>query len=195
MNAPERIETARLLLHRPCHADAQAIFERYASDPVVTRYLAWPRHTSISDTESFLKFSDHEWARASVGPYLVRSRADGGLLGSTGLSLESSALASTGYVFARDAWRKGYASESLQAMIDLARTLGITRLYAFCHTEHRPSALVLEKARFVCEKRLPNHIKFPNIEPDSPADVFIYAIDPCSFTAEKQSQLRPDAHR
>ena len=176
MNAPERIETARLVLHRPSAADVQAIFERYASDPEVTRYLAWPRHVSISDTEWFVKFSDHEWARASVGPYLVRSRADNALLGSTGLAFESSDLASTGYVFAKDGWGKGYASESVRAMVDLSRALGIRRLYALCHTEHRPSARVLEKAGFVCEKRLANHTKFPNLEPDALADVFLYAI-------------------
>jgi [ribosomal protein S5]-alanine N-acetyltransferase len=124
----------------------------------------------------FLKFSDHEWMRAFVGPYLVRSREDNTLLGSTGLALESSAVASTGYVFAKDAWGKGYASECLQAMIDLSRKLGIARLYALCHTEHQPSARVLEKAGFNCEKRLANHTKFPNLASGSFADVFVYAI-------------------
>ena len=62
-------------------------------------------------------------------------------------------------------------------MIDLARALAIARLYALCHTDHRPSARVLEKAGFICEKRLANHTTFPNLEPDSLADVFMYAID------------------
>ena len=178
MNAPEQIETARLLIHRPTQRDVQAIFDRYASDPEVTRYLAWPRHTSITDTELFLKFSDHEWTRSAVGPYLVRLRADNRLLGSTGLALESSTQASTGYVFAKDAWGKGYASESLHAMIELARANGITRLDALCHTEHQPSARVLEKAGFIREERLCNHTRFPNLASDSPCDVFLYSIDP-----------------
>jgi len=44
MKGPERIETARLVLRRPTAADAEAIFNRYAGDSDVTRYLAWPRH-------------------------------------------------------------------------------------------------------------------------------------------------------
>jgi RimJ/RimL family protein N-acetyltransferase len=39
---PEILETARLLLRRPTPADAAVIFDRYAGDPLVTRYLSWP---------------------------------------------------------------------------------------------------------------------------------------------------------
>ena len=39
----EPVETERLVLRRPTAADAPAIFARYASDPEVTRYMAWPR--------------------------------------------------------------------------------------------------------------------------------------------------------
>ena len=176
MRAPERIETARLLLVRPTAADVEAIFQRYASDPDVTRYVAWPRHTSITDTEFFLKFSDHEWNRWAVGPYLARSRADGSLLGSTGLAFESETTASTGYVFAKDAWGQGYASEALRAMIDLARDLHVTRLYAICHIDHHGSARVLEKCNFAREKILPSYIAFPNLGVSGPSDVLSYAL-------------------
>jgi RimJ/RimL family protein N-acetyltransferase len=37
------------LLRRPTLADAGAIFYRYASDPVVTRYLSWPTHRSRTE--------------------------------------------------------------------------------------------------------------------------------------------------
>ena len=42
MKAPEILETSRLILRRPHVSDAAAIFERYASDSEVTRYLSWP---------------------------------------------------------------------------------------------------------------------------------------------------------
>ena len=48
------VETPRLRLRPPQPADAQAIFERYASDPRVTRYLGWPTHRTVGDTEDFL---------------------------------------------------------------------------------------------------------------------------------------------
>ncbi len=103
VKAPERIETARLALQRPHTADLEAIFTRYANDPDATRFMAWPRHRSFADTQAFLAFSEAEWDRWPVGPYLLRSRVEGTLLGSTGLAFESPYRASTGYVLAKDA--------------------------------------------------------------------------------------------
>jgi RimJ/RimL family protein N-acetyltransferase len=171
----ERLETERLLLRRPRYEDAGAIFDRYASDGAVTRYLSWRRHHSIEDAEVFVGFSEGEWSRWGCGPYLVFSRADGTLLGSTGLAFETRQVAQTGYVFARDAWGFGYATESLRAMIDLARALRVQRLYAICHVDHRASWRVMEKAGMTREGVLPRHIVFPNLGP-TPCDVLAYGI-------------------
>jgi [ribosomal protein S5]-alanine N-acetyltransferase len=166
--------TPRLLLRRPTRHDAAAIFERYASDPDVTRYLAWPRHSSIEDTYVFLGFSESEWRRWGCGPYLAYSRSDGSLLGSTGLAFEATDVASTGYVFARDAWGKGYATEALSAMVDVARALRLRRLYAICHVDHHASWRVMEKCGFEREGVLSRHTVFPNIS-SQPCDVLSYA--------------------
>jgi ribosomal-protein-alanine N-acetyltransferase len=105
---------------------------------------------------------------------LAISREDGTLLGSTGLSFEASDVAQTGYVFAKDAWGRGYATEVLRAMTELATQRGVKRLYALCHPEHRASWHVLEKCGFAREAVLPRHSVFPNLSPD-PADVVSYA--------------------
>jgi RimJ/RimL family protein N-acetyltransferase len=173
--APDRIETTRLVLRRPLVADAQAIFERYASDADVTRYLSFPRHLDVEQTETFLSFSDAEWARWPAGPYLIHSRTAGTLLGGTGLSFETPQRASTGYVLARDAWGQGYATEALGAMVDLARSLGVRRLQAFCHPEHRPSWRVLEKCGFAREGTLRLYAELPNLAPGEPVDLLVYA--------------------
>ena len=176
MKAPDTIDTARLRLRRPRVDDAEGIFVRYASDPDVTTYVGWPRHRSVDDTRAFLSFADEEWRRWPASAYLVERREDGVLLGSTGLSFETSYRAMTGYVLARDAWGRGYASESLRAMVDLAPTCGVKRLYALCHTGHAPSSRVLEKCGFECEGIWRRHSEFPNLAPGQPADVFCYAL-------------------
>ena len=174
--APESFETTRLVLQRPREADLQEIFARYASDPEVTRMMGWPCHQSLDDTRAFLAISDAEWERWQAGPYLVRSRADGMLLGGTGLDFETPQRAATGYVFAKDAWGLGYATESLRAMVELSRDLGVRRLYAICHTEHRASRRVLEKCGFVQEGVLRKYAEFPNLAPGDPCDVRCYAL-------------------
>jgi ribosomal-protein-alanine N-acetyltransferase len=55
LRVPAIIETPRLSLRPPARADAPAIFETYAQDPLVTRYLIWRPHASISETWAFLR--------------------------------------------------------------------------------------------------------------------------------------------
>jgi [ribosomal protein S5]-alanine N-acetyltransferase len=173
--APERIETARLSLMRPVGVDAEEIFTTYASDFEVTRYVGFPRHQRIEDTRAFLSFSESQWAAWPAGPYLIRLRATGELLGSSGLMFETPARAATGYVLARRAWGNGYATEALGAMVDVARDSGVRRLYAICHHAHRASARVLEKGGFTLEGVLRRYADFPNLEPGEPTDVLCYS--------------------
>jgi ribosomal-protein-alanine N-acetyltransferase len=177
MKAPETIVTPRLVLRRPVAADAQAIFQRYAGDPAVTRYMSWPTHRGVADALQFVVSSDDEWATRPAGPYLAFTRGEGDspLLGSTGLYFVRPTVAVTGYVLAVDAWGKGYATESLCAMVDLARRLGVLRVEAICHTEHSASAHVLEKCGFVCEEVLREHTEFPNLTPGQRSDVRSFA--------------------
>jgi RimJ/RimL family protein N-acetyltransferase len=172
----ERLETARLILVRPKAADAQAIFERYASDPAVTRYLAWRTHRSVDDTKLFVDFSDAEWDRSPAGPYLLRSKEDGRLLGASGLNFDATGAATTGYVIAQDAWGRGYATEALRAMIDLARALGLQKLAAYCHPDHGPSIRVLEKGGFTMAGTEPAFAEFPNLTPGVKVDVSRYEL-------------------
>jgi ribosomal-protein-alanine N-acetyltransferase len=176
MKGLERIETPRLVFVRPTAADAQAIFERYGSDPAVTRYLAWPTHRSVDDAQLFIDFSESEWSRSPAGPFLILSKTDGRLLGATGLSFDGSGAATTGYVLATDAWGQGYATEALQAMVDLARSLGLPALGAFCHPDHIPSIRVLGKCGFKPDGVTHAVAEFPNLTPAVKVDVVRYEL-------------------
>jgi len=161
--APESFETARLLLRRPHVSDAPEIFARYASDSDVTRYLSWPTHQTLADTEAFIAFSDRQWAERGVGPYLIRSREDHQLIGSTGLDVDANGRATTGYVIAKDAWGRGYATEALRAMVALAADLGLSSLSALCLAEHAASSRVLEKCSFAMDETWSEPALFPNL--------------------------------
>jgi RimJ/RimL family protein N-acetyltransferase len=180
--APERIESPRLVLRRPRGDDASRIFARYASDPEVTRLLSFRTHRTVQDTEAFLAWSDSEWERWPAGPYLVEGRLEelpggaGALLGSTGLAFETPTRAATGYVLARDAWGRGFATEALREMAALARALGVIRLYALCHPEHHASLRVLEKNGFAREGTLRRYAELPNLKPGEPSDLVCCAL-------------------
>lgn len=175
---PEQIITERLVLRQPRRDDAEEVFKRYASDADVTKYMSWPQHDSVQVTEEVVTFWLKQWDRTAGGAYLITHPDTGQILGSTGFDLINTHTASTGYVFAKDQWGKGYATEALKSMVDLADEFGTQRLYAYCHHEHKNSAHVLEKCGFEFEGKLRNYIEFPNLTPGEFSDVLMFAWIP-----------------
>lgn len=175
MRIPERIETARLLLRKPLLDDAEAVFTGWASDPVVTRYLSWARHESMRDTTGFLRDSDAEWSRWPAGPFLIESRETGALIGSSGLHFKAADRAEIGYVFSRHAWGRGYATETVLALLGEARLLAPLGLFAIVHPDNAVSVRVLEKCGFTRDGLLRAHAPFPNLDPHGLFDVARYS--------------------
>ena len=48
------IETKRIILRKIKLDDAEAMFNNWASDDDVTKYLMWPTHRSIKDTKDII---------------------------------------------------------------------------------------------------------------------------------------------
>ena len=80
MKPPEIIETRRLRLRPPVAADATAIFEEYAQDTAVTRYLIWRPHKQIDETYEYLKRCAAGWDDASAFTWVLTRKEDGHLL-------------------------------------------------------------------------------------------------------------------
>jgi ribosomal-protein-alanine N-acetyltransferase len=172
---PSLLQTARLILRPPGQGDAAGIFQRLASDPEATRLVGWPRHTSIEDTHAFLSFSQQQWETWPAGPLLITARGDGRVIGSTGLAFETPYRACTGFVVSREVWGSGFASEALRAVVAVAASLAVRRLYALCHVQHARSVRVLERCEFEPEGILRRYQVFPNLGVPEPQDVYCYA--------------------
>jgi [ribosomal protein S5]-alanine N-acetyltransferase len=169
---PERLETERLLLRWPTAADAADIFARYASDPVVTKYLTWPPHKFVDDTLAFL---EKRRTDDTIFNWLVILRNGGQLLGSIGCQVENH-IVQFGYCYARDAWGRGYATEAARAMVpNWLSNPAIWRVQAFCNPENLASIRVLEKAGLTYEGTLRKHAMTPNVR-SAPSDARCYAI-------------------
>ena len=69
------IETRRLILRPFTMEDAQPMFDNWASDPEVTKYLTWPAHGSVEITEMVLadwvagyqRADQYKWAMVLKG--------------------------------------------------------------------------------------------------------------------------------
>lgn len=173
MKPPEQIETERLLLRRPSIADAASIFNSYAQDLEVTRYLVWRPHTNIQETENFLADCAAAWEDASRFPYVIT--LNGAVIGMIEIRINDF-KADVGYVLAREHWGRGIATEALRTLVDWA--LGqesIYRVWALCDVENPASGRVLEKVGMRREGVLRRQLIHPNIS-DEPRDSNCYAI-------------------
>lgn len=175
MNLPERVETERLLLRWPTDADAEEIFARYASDPVVTRYLLWPPHRTVEETREFLRKKDAEREKLGGKSWLLILRSSGVLLGSIGCRRVETHVLQFGYCLAHDSWGKGYATEATRAMVKVWLDIpSIWRVQAFCDPANVASARVLERAGLTYEGTLRKYVLSPNLDNEL-RDAHLYA--------------------
>lgn len=172
---PPLFETARLRARPPRVGDAPAIFEAYASDPAVTRYLAWQHYRDLAPLEEFLRQSETNWATGQGHrPYLLTLKSDGRPIGSIGFDRNAGKVV-FGYVLGAAYWGKGYMSEALAFLVDWALAQpGIFRAWAFCDVENPASARVMEKAGMSREGLLRRWHVCPEQGPD-PRDCLVYA--------------------
>ena len=142
------IVTGRLILRDFTMEDAPAV-HRYGSDPEVMRYMPWGPNT-WTETQDFLrrKLDDQRADPGSFFDFAVTLAFSGEIIGSCGISIISTQRrqAAIGYVYRRDVWGKGYATEAAKALIALGfEHLGMHRIFAYCDVDNLASARVLEK--------------------------------------------------
>jgi len=167
------IRTERLTLRPYHHGDAGAIFESYATDPEVCRYLEWRPHQALSETESFVQERVRAWDSGKLLTWAMIAENDE-LIGSIDLKLNGH-KATVGYVLARPYWGKGLAAEALRGVLDYGfEHLGLHRIWATCDLANLASARVMEKAGMRKEGILRSWTLHPSIS-DEPRDAFCYA--------------------
>jgi ribosomal-protein-alanine N-acetyltransferase len=172
---PDTVDTLRLHLRRPVPADAQRIFQTYAQDVEVTRYLVWVPHSSVETTNKFIAFCQDRWTNSVAYPYVITRKEDAGLLGMIEVR-PNGHRADFGYVLARSCWGDGLMPEAIAATVKI--TLGhptIYRMEATCDVENKASARALEKSGFSREGILRRYIIHPNMSSE-PRDCLLYAI-------------------
>ena len=179
------LKTARLTLRDFQASDLDAI-HAYAADPLVTRYMFYGPRT-FEDTRAYLErilASQREEPRM-IWELGVTQTVDQRLVGACDLTLENKNEADLGFIFARDVWGLGYATESARAMIRAGfEVLGVSRIFSTCDVHNRASAHVLEKAGLRRESVIEHH-KFAK---DQWWTSFLYGIGREEWIAEQRGR-------
>lgn len=152
------LETQRLTL-RPFNVDdAPAMYQNWASDPEVTKYLTWPTHQSETVTRSILEdwtghYGEETYYQWAIVPKDNRNKPIGSI---AVVALDDQVeKATVGYCIGRNWWHRGITTEALKAVIGYLLTeVGLRRVDA-CHDPRNPhSGAVMKKCGMQYEATL-----------------------------------------
>ena len=156
------LKTDRLILRPLTTEDAIPMFENWASDPAVTRFLRWEPHKDWLETAQLLAGWECLYQNPDYYQWGVRLRDSNVPFGSISVmeSEEQSPSAwltagtgrdnriwEVGYCYGRAFWGKGYATEALCAVRDFWFSQVGGPWLACSHAQQNPaSGRVMEKA-------------------------------------------------
>jgi RimJ/RimL family protein N-acetyltransferase len=124
-------------------------------DPEITRYIGGKPFPRDEVWARVLRYVGH-WSLMGYGFWVIRERATGRFIGEVGFSdfkrdIQPSieGVAETGWVLARWAHGKGFATEAVRAALDWGTThFQSPRTVCLIHPENRPSLRVAEKCGY-----------------------------------------------
>ncbi len=129
----QTIETPRLILRRARMEDAQPMFDHWASDPEVTKFLTWHTYETADTANIILEKWISEYEKPNFYQWMIVLREIGQPIGSISAVRQNESVGSAeiGYCIGHRWWHKGIMSEALKAVMDfLFREVGMNRIEA-----------------------------------------------------------------
>jgi ribosomal-protein-alanine N-acetyltransferase len=176
---PRTFETERLRLRTPEISDLDLVFKSYTSDPVATKYMAWPRAVIPEDGRAFLETVHASFAGRPNGPmsfsWLIQIKETGELIGACGIGAQTGSTVDGGYILSPAFWGKGYAAEAWKPVVEWAKTQpDIQRIEAGHHPDNPASGAVMRKVGLTFDQVTEAGGQYPNLEGGSRESV-VYA--------------------
>lgn len=149
-----RLETERLILRPTAITDAKQVYNNWASDPEVTKYLFWQPHTGIEVTKNVLFDWDKKYESPDFYHWGIVRKEGGQIIGAGGaLGIDEKHYSTElGYCMGRAYWGKGYMTEAVTAVIAyLFNNVGLNRIAAGHDIDNIASGRVMQKCGMTFE--------------------------------------------
>ena len=175
MVGPVETATARLFCARP-PANSGANYERLFKDPSVERWLRPPPMDPFAqaDLERLLRHDRSHWQIHGFGPWSLVERESGEFVGRGGLAwtrVEGKEAVELPWAVLPEFQRRGYASESALAAIEVARKIGLAKVVSLTLVDNVASRGVMEKIGLEYRREV-DHVGLPHalyeLDLDSP---------------------------
>ena len=150
---PPVLYTPRLMLCRITEYFAADMYE-YASDPDVTKYLTWSPHSSLKETERYIKILQKKYADGSFNDWGVVLKDSGKFVGTCGYTSFNYAenTAEVGYVLAKPYWGQGLMPEAVHEVMRFGfETFGLDGFTAKFMEGNDASGRVMQKCGMTFE--------------------------------------------
>lgn len=170
----QEIKTERLTLRRFTPEDAKPMFDTWANDERVTKFLTWTPHGSIDVTEFVIGLWLKDYEKENSYQWAIEF--EGKLIGSISVVCidENSEFAEIGYCIGYDFWGKGIVTEATKAVIDfLFKEVNFNRIIIEHATKNPASGKVITKCGLTLEGVKREHFKSATGEF---LDIAVYSI-------------------
>ena len=147
-------ETARLII-RPWLPEDRPAFMAITSDVEVTRYVNAGLPYSDAQTDEWLARQARQLAEQDVCMGAVVEKSSGNIIGISGTQpLGTTGDLEIGWIFSRNSWGHGYATEAGRAAMNhVLDTLGRNRVVAIIDPDNAPSKRVAARLGMEYEAR------------------------------------------
>lgn len=180
------METERLWLRRFTAEDADKMYQNWANDNDVTKFLTWPTHNSVDVSKAILaewislyeKDDYYQWA---IVPKKINEP-----IGSISVVFKRDdlKLAHIGYCIGKNWWKQGITSEALAAVIKfLFEEVGMNRIEARHDPNNPNSGSVMVK----CSMKYEGTMRQADVNNQGLSDFSLYAILAEDYFSDKIS--------
>lgn len=142
------LETERLILRKFKDEDASDLFNNWANDSNVTKFLTWPTHENLDISKYVIGLWLDEYSNDNVYNWCIELKEDGQAIGSISVvSIDENVEAvEIGYCIGKEYWNKGIVTEAFLSIIKfLFEEVDVKRIVAKHDTNNPASGAVMKK--------------------------------------------------
>ncbi len=146
------LQTNRLILKTWTADDAEDLFEICSNPEVMLHIGEGEAYRSIDEAHRFLSWAVDYQKENGFCRWAVVEKASQKIIGSCGFArLEESGEIELGYLFARQSWGNGYATEAAAGCLKYGfEQLRFAKVIALTDPKHTASQRIVEKIEFTC---------------------------------------------
>jgi len=139
------LETERLILRPFKETDVNDMFNNWASDPEVSKYMTWNHHENIETTKTIINMWIEQYEKPERINFGIVLKETNELIGGIDVCGYIDGVPVVGYVLSRKHWNNGYMTEAFLEVIKLLKSLGHDKIKIDAAQENIGSNKVIQK--------------------------------------------------